>query len=148
MFLRLIANYSTNMRFDDLELPTKVLVLVNTLVAVILVTTLIVLRVLVGISFRNLPTRSQLFGTVVIVYMLVNTFPDFFSALWAYLSAQPVCTKSVMNCYAAGGATWMDNLGLRKRYTIAACNAAWLTCHGSTAVAFVDRVADCFRWLW
>jgi hypothetical protein len=137
-----------DMRFDDLELPTQLFVLVNTLVAVILVITLIVLRVLVGISFRNPPNRSQLLFTMVILYVLVHTFPDFFGALWAYLSAQPVCAKSVTSCYTAGGATWMDNLGLRKRYTIAACNAAWLTCHGATAVAFADRVAECFRWLW
>ncbi|GAB7327709.1 hypothetical protein MBLNU13_g11531t2 [Cladosporium sp. NU13] len=138
----------TDMRFDDLELPTQLLILINTLIAVILITILITLKVLVGISFCNLPNRAQLFGTVVILYILVNTFPDFFGALWANLSAQPVCAKSVTNCYAAGGATWMDNLGLRKRYTIAACNAAWLTCHGATAVAFTDRVVDCFKWLW
>jgi hypothetical protein len=136
------------MRFDDLELPTQLLILVNTLGAVILITVLVTLRVLVGISVRNLPTRFQLFSTIVILYILVNTFPDFFGALWAYLSAQRVCAKSVPNCYAAGGATWMDNLGLRKRYTIAACNTAWLACHGATAVAFVDRVADCFKWFW
>ena len=136
------------MRFDDLELPTQLLVLVNTLIAVILITVLITLKVLVGVTFRNLPTCSQLFGTMVILYMLVNTFPDFSGALWAYLSAQPVCAKCVPDCYAAGGATWMDNLGLRKRYTIAACNTAWLACHGATAVAFADRVADCFKWLW
>ena len=136
------------MRFDDLELPTQLLILVNTLGAVILITVLVTLRVLVGISVRNLPTRFQLFSTIVILYILVNTFPDFFGALWAYLTAQPVCAKSVMNCYAAGGATWMDNFGLRKRFTIAACNSAWLTCHGATAVAFADRVADCFGWLW
>jgi len=136
------------MRFDDLELPTQLLAVVNTLLAIVLITVVITLKLLVGISFRNRPTRSQLFGTLVIVYILVHTFPDFSRALWAYLSAQPVCAKSVMSCYNAGGATWMDNLGLRKRYTIAACNAAWLTCHGSTAVAFADRVADCFKWLW
>ena len=136
------------MRFDDLELPTQLLILINTLIAVTLIAFLITLRVLVGISFRNRPTQSQLLGTMVILYMLVNTFPDFFGALRAYLSAQPVCAKSVPNCYAAGGATWMDNLGLRKRYTIAACNTAWLACHGATAVAFADRVADCFGWLW
>lgn len=144
ILLKLIANYSTDMRFNDLELPTQALVLVNGLLAVILINILLFLGLLVGISFRNLPTRSQLFGTVVILYILVHTFPDFFDALWAYLSAQPVCAKSVVNCYAAGGATWMDNFGLRKRYTIAACNTAWLACHGSTAVAFIDRVADCF----
>ena len=144
----LIANYSTQMQFDDLELPTQLLFLVNSMVAVILITVLITLKVLVGISFRNLPSRSQLFGTMIILYMLVHTSPDFFSVLWAYLSAQPVCAKSVMNCYTAGGATWMDNFGLRKRYTIAVCNTVWLACHGATAVAIVDRVADCFRWLW
>jgi hypothetical protein len=136
------------MRFDDLELPTQLLILINTLIAAILITVLITLKVLVGISFRNLPTRSQLLGTMIILYMLVHTFPDFFGALWAYLSAQPVCAKSVMNCYTAGGATWIDNLGLRKRYTIAACNTAWLACHGATAVALADRVTDCFKWLW
>lgn len=136
------------MRFEDLELPTQLLILINTLIAVILIIVLIVLKVLVGTNFRNLPTQSQLFGTLIILYVLANTFPDFFGALWAYLSAQTVCAKSVPNCYAAGGATWLDNLGLRKRYTIAACNTAWLACHGATAVAFVGRVADCFRWLW
>lgn len=136
------------MRFDDLELPTQLLIKINTLIAVILVTILIALKVLVGISFRNRPTGSQLFCTLVIIYMLAHTFPDFSRALWAYLSAQPVCAKSVANCYAAGGATWMDNFGLRKRHTIIACNAAWVTCHGSTAVAFTDRVVDCFKWLW
>jgi len=133
------------MRFEDLELPTQLLIKINTLIAVILITILLALRVLVGISFRNAPTRSQLFCTLVILYMLANTFPDFFRALWAYLSAQPVCTKSVANCYAAGGASWLDNFGLRKRHTIVACNAAWLTCHGATAVAFTDRVVDCFK---
>lgn len=136
------------MRFDDLELGTQALVLVNTLLAVVIINSLLILRLLVGISFRNLPTRPQLFGTMIILYMLVQTFPDFFGALWAYLTAQPVCAKSVMNCYTAGGATWMDNFGLRKRFTVAACNSAWLTCHGATAVAFADRVADCFGWLW
>jgi hypothetical protein len=111
------------MRFDDLELGTQALVLVNTLLAVVIINILLILRLLVGISFRNLPTRSQLFGTIVILYVLVHTFP-------------------------AGGATWMDNFGLRKRFAIAACNSAWLTCHGATAVAFADRVADCFGWYW
>ena len=136
------------MNFNDLELPTQLLIMINMLIAVILFTTLIVLRVLVGISFRKAPTRTQIFCTLVIIYMLANTFPDFFGALWAYLTAQPVCAKSVLNCYAAGGATWLDNFGLRKRHTIFACNAAWLTCHGATAVAFTDRMVDCFKWLW
>jgi hypothetical protein len=139
---------STNMRFQDLELPTQLLIQINALIAVILFAILIALRVLVGISFRSAPTRAQIFCTLAIIYMLANTFPDFFRALWAYLTAQPVCAKSVVNCYAAGGATWMDNFGLRKRHTIVACNAAWLTCHGATAVAFTDRVVDCFKWLW
>jgi uncharacterized membrane protein len=136
------------MRFQDLELPTQLLIQINALIAVILFAILIALRVLVGISFRSAPTRAQIFCTLAIIYMLANTFPDFFRALWAYLTAQPVCAKSVVNCYAAGGATWMDNFGLRKRHTIVACNAAWLTCHGATAVAFTDRVVDCFKWLW
>jgi len=136
------------MRFQDLELPTQLLIQINALIAIIPVTILIVLRVLVGTSFRNAPTRTQLFCTLAILYMLANTFPDFFRALWAYLTAQPVCARSVVNCYTAGGATWLDNFGLRKRHTIVACNAAWLTCHGATAVAFTDRVVDCFKWLW
>lgn len=136
------------MRFNDLELPTQLLIKINTLIAIILVTILISLKVLIGISFRNRPTRSQLFCTLVTLYILAHTFPDFFRAFWAYLSAQPVCAKSVGNCYAAGGASWTDNFGLRKRNTIVACNAAWVTCHGSTAVAFAEIVVECFKWLW
>lgn len=136
------------MRFQDLELPTQLLIQINLTIAAILITFLTLLRLLVGLSFRRAPSRTQIFGTVIICYTLVNTFPDFSGALWAYLTAQPVCAKSVVNCYTAGGATWLDNFGLRKRHTIVACNAAWLTCHGATAVAFTDRIVDCFKWLW
>jgi hypothetical protein len=136
------------MRCEDLELPTRALISINLLIATILITLLASLKLLVGISFRRAPTQSQILGTIIVFYILVNTFPEFFNAFWAYLSMQPVCVKSVSNCYAAGGATWLDNFGLRKRHTIVACNAAWLTCHGATAVAFTDRVVDCFKWLW
>jgi len=136
------------MRFDDLELPTQLLIMINTLIAAILIIILITLKVLVGVSFRHGPTLSQLLCTLAILYMLAHAFPEFSRALWAYLSAQPVCAKSVTNCYAAGGATWLDNFGLRKRHTIVACNAAWVACHGATTVALTDRVMDCFKWLW
>lgn len=136
------------MRWQDLELPTKLLIQINALIALIVINLLIILKIVVGISFRRPPTGSQIFATLVIIYMLVNTFPDFFNAFWSYITMQPVCVKSVANCYTAGGATWLDNFGLRKRHTIVACNAAWLTCHGATAVAFTDRIVDCFKGLW
>jgi hypothetical protein len=136
------------MRWEDLELPTQALISINLLIAFIPITLLAFLKLLVGISFRRASTQSHLLGTLVVFYVLVNTFPEFFNAFWAYLSMQLVCAKSVKNCYAAGGATWLDNSGLRKRHTIVACNAAWLTCHGATAVAFTDRIVDCFKWLW
>jgi hypothetical protein len=136
------------MRWEDLELPTRALISINLLIATILIKLLASLKLLVGISFRRAPTQSQILGTIIVFYILVNTFPEFFKAFWVYLSMQPVCVKSVSNCYAAGGATWLDNFGLRKRHTIVACNAAWLTCHGATAVAFTDRIVDCFKWLW
>jgi hypothetical protein len=93
------------MRWEDLELPTQALISINLLNAFIPITLLAFLKLLVGISFRRASTQSQLLGTLVVFYVLVNTFPEFFNAFWAYLSMQLVCAKSVKNCYAAGGAT-------------------------------------------
>jgi hypothetical protein len=66
---------------DDLEPGTQALVLINALLAVVIINILLILGLLVGISLRNFLIRFQLFGTIVIPYMLVHTFPDFFGAL-------------------------------------------------------------------
>jgi hypothetical protein len=72
------------MHWEDLELPTRALISINLLIAAILIALLAFLKSLVGIGFRRAPTQSQILGTLVVLYMLVNTFPEFFGASWAY----------------------------------------------------------------
>jgi hypothetical protein len=98
----LTANHRLNMRWEDLELPTQALISINLLIAFIPITLLAFLKLLVGISFRRASTQSQLLGTLVVFYILVNTFPEFFNAFWAYrwrhLAGQLRASKAPHDC--------------------------------------------------
>lgn len=109
------------------------------------------LRLLFRLCPRRLPTASQLCTALTGVYVLAITMqmatPDLFDALQTYGSAQSTCFKSTTRCYAAGRATWTDNIALKRRLTLILCNRALYACSSASAVGFIARVAGCFNWM-
>ncbi|OCK90052.1 uncharacterized protein K441DRAFT_666685 [Cenococcum geophilum 1.58] len=55
----------------------------------------------------------------------------------AYGIRQAGCAAVVMACYSAAGFTWGATLGVSAPASILACNAAFGTCQGACAVAFI-----------
>jgi len=88
--------------------------------------------------------RLRLCATFAAIYALavaINiVLPDLFNAIEAFISAQPVCARNAMSCYAAGGASWMDNFTLRNPVTLVACNKALHACYNASVFGFFARI--------
>lgn len=74
-------------------------------------------------------SRLRLCAAFAAIYALaiaINVaLPDLFNAIGAFGSAQPVCAKNVMSCYAAGGATWIDCTFPEDAYPIVCNRISW-----------------------
>jgi hypothetical protein len=102
------------------------------------------LNILLWLVPNIIPTRSQLSFALTIIYALAVTInillPDLFAAVWAFVSAQPVCFEKAKTCYAGGGATWTDNFTLKNRLALVECNEAFHECYKAAGVGFFTRV--------
>lgn len=118
---------------------------INALVAIIVIPLLLTLTSFVKTVVRRPPSLFQIFAIVAIIRYLDNRFPVFSNAFLAHLDLQLHCFESVRSCYAYNGLSWKDNFGFGAPKAVAHCNAAGLSCHGSTARAFLLQVFELMR---